>query len=108
MHCACPPCTDPLTRWPPHSRQAHLTFDRHGGTTNDEAASAKKADQTAEVNGIDFHVSQQVMCSASDDMKVIIWDFQEGITLRTLDKHTKAVYGCIFLGQENQFLLATC
>lgn len=28
--------------------------------------------------------------------------------LRTLDKHTDAVYGCVFLGQENQFLVATC
>lgn len=61
-----------------------------------------------EVNGIDFHPSQQVMCTASDDMKVIIWDFKEGIVLRTLDKHTKAVYGASFLGQENQYLVATC
>jgi len=61
-----------------------------------------------EVNGIDFHSSQQVMCTASDDCKVIIWDFQEGITLRTLDKHTKAVYGACFLGQENQYFVGTC
>jgi WD40 repeat protein len=61
-----------------------------------------------EVNGIDFHESQTVMASASDDGKCIIWDFQEGITLRQLDKHTKAVYGCVFLGVENQYWLATC
>jgi len=63
---------------------------------------------TDEVNGIDFHSSQQVMSTASDDWKVRIWDFQEGITLRTLDKHTKPVYGTTFLGQENQYWVATC
>merc|ERR1719345_482590 len=61
-----------------------------------------------EVNGIDFHSSQQVMVTASDDNKAIIWDFQEGITLRTLDKHTKAVYGATFLGNQNQYYVATC
>lgn len=65
---------------------------------------------TDEVNGIDFHASQQVMCTASDDCKVIIWDFHEEMVLRTLDKHTKAVYGCTFLGQErhDQYLVASC
>mmetsp|Transcript_82828 Transcript_82828/g.208611 ORF Transcript_82828/g.208611 Transcript_82828/m.208611 type:complete len:410 (-) Transcript_82828:187-1416(-) len=61
-----------------------------------------------EVNGIDFHWQQQVMCTASDDSKCIIWDFQEGIVLRTLDKHTKAVYGCTFLGVEHQYFVGTC
>jgi len=61
-----------------------------------------------EVNGIDFHSSQQVMVTASDDNKAIIWDFQEGITLRTLDKHTKAVYGATFLGNDSQYCVATC
>jgi WD40 repeat protein len=61
-----------------------------------------------EVNGIDFHPSQQVMCTASDDCKVIIWDFHEGIKLRMLDKHTKQVYGTTFLGQEMQYNVATC
>jgi WD40 repeat protein len=61
-----------------------------------------------EVNGLDFHSSQSVMASASDDHKCIIWDFHEGITLRQLDRHTKEVYGCVFLGNENQYLLATC
>lgn len=70
--------------------------------------SAKLLGHTDEVNGLDFHSSQTVMCSASDDCKAIIWDFQEGITLRQLDKHTKAVYGCKFLGNENQYLVATC
>merc|ERR1719436_1804198 len=69
---------------------------------------AKLLGHNDEVNGIDFHSSQTVMASASDDCKCIIWDFQEGITLRQLDKHTKAVYGCVFLGQENQYLLSTC
>lgn len=61
-----------------------------------------------EVNGIDFHDKQQVMCTASDDCKVIIWDYQEGITLRTLDKHTKQVYGTKFLGLDFQYLVASC
>lgn len=61
-----------------------------------------------EVNGIDFHNIQQVMVTASDDMKAIIWDFGEGITLRTLAKHTKQVYGAAFLGSENQYCVATC
>merc|ERR1712217_779863 len=68
----------------------------------------KLTGHTDEVNGIDFHSSQQVMCTASDDCKAIIWDFQEGITLRTLDKHTKAVYGVSFLGQEYQYFVGTC
>lgn len=63
-----------------------------------------------EVNGIDFHESQPVMCTASDDQKAIIWDFQEGIVLRTLEKHTKAVYGATFLGRDGdeQYMVATC
>jgi len=61
-----------------------------------------------EVNGIDFHNIQQVMVTASDDTKAIIWDFGEGITLRTLAKHTKQVYGAAFLGSENQYCVATC
>ncbi|CAK0827124.1 unnamed protein product [Prorocentrum cordatum] len=61
-----------------------------------------------EVNGIDFHCTQQVMASASDDKSCLIWDFAEAIQLRTLDKHTEAVYGCKFLGQEMQFNIATC
>lgn len=68
----------------------------------------KLTGHTDEVNGIDFHSTQMVMCTASDDCKVIIWDFLEGIILRTLDKHTKPVYGTAFLGQENQYLVATC
>jgi len=69
---------------------------------------SKLTGHSDEVNGIDFHSSQQVMCTASDDCKAIIWDFQEGITLRTLDKHTKAVYGACFLGNQNQYYVATC
>jgi len=61
-----------------------------------------------EVNGIDFHSSQQVMATASDDKTCLIWDFAEAIMLRTLDKHTEPVYGVKFLGQEMQFSIATC
>lgn len=68
----------------------------------------KLTEHTDEVNGIDFHHSQPVMCTASDDNKVLIWDFLEGIPLRTLDKHTAAVYGATFLGQEMQYNVATC
>jgi len=60
-----------------------------------------------EVNGIDFHWSQQVMATAGDDCKCIVWDFGEGIILRTLDKHLKAVYGVTFLGKGQEYLLAT-
>jgi WD40 repeat protein len=68
----------------------------------------KLTGHTNEVNGIDFHTTQQVMATASDDKTCVIWDFQEAIQLRTLDKHTQAVYGCVFLGQENQYFVATC
>lgn len=67
----------------------------------------KLTGHTDEVNGLDFHASQQVIATAGDDCKAIVWDFQEGIVLRTLDKHLKPVYGCTFLGQENQYLVAT-
>lgn len=65
---------------------------------------------TDEVNGIDFHSFQNVMCTVSDDKTAIIWDFMEGIVLRKLDKHDNAVYGATFLGhrEENQYLVATC
>lgn len=63
---------------------------------------------TDEVNGLDFHPEQEVMASASDDMKVIVWDFGEGTQLRQLGAHTKAAYGACFLGQEHQYLVATC
>jgi len=69
---------------------------------------AKLISHGDDVNGLDFHSTQTVMASASDDCKAIIWDYQECITLRTLDKHTKAVYGCKFLGAENQYWVATC
>jgi len=78
-------------------------WDHQAGTL-----SAKLTGHGDEVNGIDFHSSQHVICTASDDCKAMIWDIHEGITLRTLDRHTKAVYGTAFLGQENQYLVATC
>lgn len=69
---------------------------------------AKLRKHTSEVNDIDFHQSQQVMCTASDDCTCIIWDFKEGIVLRQLESHTKPVYGCTFLGLEHQYYVATC
>lgn len=60
-----------------------------------------------EVNGLDFHCNQQVMATAGDDHKCIVWDFGEGIILRTLDKHLKAVYGVTFLGMAKEYLVAT-
>lgn len=60
-----------------------------------------------EVNGIDFHPIQHVMCTTSDDCKALIWDFQGGAVLRTLEYHTRQVYGTTFLGAENQYLVAT-
>lgn len=63
-----------------------------------------------EVNGIDFHAGQQVMATASDDTTAIIWDFAEGIPLRTLQHPGKPVYGVTFLGKdpERQYFVATC
>lgn len=74
-----------------------------------------------EVNGIDFHPLQNVMCTASDDMYARIWDFGEGVELRKLGpaegktpqidvEHTKAVYGATFLGEDKtlQYCVATC
>lgn len=63
-----------------------------------------------EVNGIDFHSGQQVMATASDDTTAIIWDFAEGIPLRTLPHPGKPVYGVTFLGKDpdRQYLVATC
>jgi len=59
-----------------------------------------------EVNCIDFHPQQSVVCSTSDDGDAIVWDFS-GVTLRTLPKHPRAVYGAAFLGQEQEYLVAT-
>ncbi|CAE6926606.1 unnamed protein product, partial [Symbiodinium natans] len=63
-----------------------------------------------EVNGIDFHEGQQVMATASDDSTAIIWDFAEGIPLRTLVHPGKPVYGVTFLGKdpERQYFVSTC
>eukprot|EP00927_Polykrikos_kofoidii_P050821 TRINITY_DN44696_c0_g1_i1.p1 TRINITY_DN44696_c0_g1~~TRINITY_DN44696_c0_g1_i1.p1 ORF type:complete len:445 (+),score=73.70 TRINITY_DN44696_c0_g1_i1:89-1336(+) len=64
---------------------------------------------TSEVNGIDFHSSQNIMCSASDDKKLIIWDYHAGLMLRTMTDHQDAVYGATFMaGKENEFLVASC
>lgn len=69
----------------------------------------KFSGHTDEVNGIDFHSTQQVCATASDDNSCILWDMQEGKMLRTLNKvHTAAVYGVTFMGAEHQYLCATC
>jgi len=60
-----------------------------------------------EVNCIDFHPQQAVVCSTSDDCDAIVWDMDSGVTLRTLQKHPRAVYGAAFLGQEQEYLVAT-
>mmetsp|Transcript_65833 Transcript_65833/g.122820 ORF Transcript_65833/g.122820 Transcript_65833/m.122820 type:complete len:462 (-) Transcript_65833:236-1621(-) len=69
---------------------------------------AKLSSHEGEVNCLDFHTSQCVLVTAADDKKAIVWDFQELIPLRTLEQHEKEVYGCTFLGQEHQYLVATC
>lgn len=61
---------------------------------------------TDEVNGIDFHQTQNVMCTASDDSSCVIWDYTEGIQLRTLAHPEKAVYGAAFL-KKHEYLCAT-
>eukprot|EP00930_Biecheleria_cincta_P018880 TRINITY_DN14569_c0_g1_i1.p1 TRINITY_DN14569_c0_g1~~TRINITY_DN14569_c0_g1_i1.p1 ORF type:complete len:395 (+),score=54.23 TRINITY_DN14569_c0_g1_i1:107-1291(+) len=64
---------------------------------------------TSECNGLDFHHSQSVMCTASDDKQCLIWDFKERKVLRTLE-HPKEVYGCSFFQSLStmQFNVATC
>mmetsp|Transcript_58141 Transcript_58141/g.138358 ORF Transcript_58141/g.138358 Transcript_58141/m.138358 type:complete len:510 (-) Transcript_58141:113-1642(-) len=69
---------------------------------------ARLQSHEGEVNCLDFHTSQCVLVTASDDKRAIVWDFQELIPLRTLESHEKEVYGCTFLGQEHQYLVATC
>jgi WD40 repeat protein len=61
-----------------------------------------------DANAIDFHPTQHIMATASDDRTAKIWDFAEGKELRTLDQHEEAVYGSIFLGPEMEYSLATC
>jgi len=62
-----------------------------------------------ECNGLDFHHSQSVMCTASDDMRCLIWDFKERKVLRQLE-HPCEVYGCTFFQALTpmQFNVATC
>ena len=49
------------------------------------------------------------MCTCSDDRRAIIWDFHEGLELRRLEKHSKAVYGATFFGPgpQEQYNVAT-
>jgi WD40 repeat protein len=61
-----------------------------------------------EVNGCIFHPSQQVMCTTSDDCMCNIWDYMEGVKLRSLEEHGKAVYGAAFFGKEAEYNVATC
>jgi WD40 repeat protein len=67
-----------------------------------------------EVNGLDFHETQKVMCTVSDDTSCRCWDFQEGKILRVLGDPSvnKAVYGVTFLGSTQnsplQYCCATC
>jgi WD40 repeat protein len=76
-------------------------------TSSPASLSARLVGHQDEVNGVDFHPIQTVMATASDDTTCHIWDYQECITLRKLDKHTKQVYGVKFLGPEFQYLVAT-
>lgn len=61
-----------------------------------------------EVNGVSFHHNKAMMVSSSDDATACVWDYHEGLRLRTLTEHTKAVYGAVFLGPENDNNVATC
>jgi len=63
---------------------------------------------TDEVNGIVFHPRQDCCATASDDGSCKIWDLQEHACSRTLPHGTKAVYGCTFMGLENEYLISTC
>lgn len=74
----------------------------------DTATAIPKAHRD-EVNGLDFHHSQNVMCTASDDQRCLIWDFKERTVLRQLDHHSQ-VYSCTFFSSSvpMQFNIATC
>eukprot|EP00933_Yihiella_yeosuensis_P022719 TRINITY_DN17834_c1_g2_i1.p1 TRINITY_DN17834_c1_g2~~TRINITY_DN17834_c1_g2_i1.p1 ORF type:complete len:525 (-),score=58.14 TRINITY_DN17834_c1_g2_i1:165-1739(-) len=63
-----------------------------------------------EVNSIDFHAVQAVVCTASDDQTCRVWDLNESTVLRLIDKpHTAEVYGATFFaGDRLQYNVATC
>eukprot|EP00929_Paragymnodinium_shiwhaense_P090098 TRINITY_DN50316_c0_g1_i1.p1 TRINITY_DN50316_c0_g1~~TRINITY_DN50316_c0_g1_i1.p1 ORF type:complete len:415 (-),score=67.84 TRINITY_DN50316_c0_g1_i1:211-1455(-) len=68
-------------------------------------------EHTQGVNDLDFHDSQNVAATVSDDKTCKIWDYQQGTSLRTLDKaNDRALYGCTFMGGEDhwQFCIAVC
>jgi len=69
---------------------------------------AKLQGHLNEVNGIDFHPLQQVCATASDDCKCMIWDLEQHQCLRVMEHGAKPVYGCKFMGIENQYLVSTC
>lgn len=75
----------------------------------------KLSHHKGDVNDLDFHPKQHVMCTVSDDATAIIWDIQEGIVLREIEAHTDhsvnpppPVYGTTFMGEDNNYLVATC
>jgi WD40 repeat protein len=60
-----------------------------------------------EVNSLDFHPTQSVLATSSDDCTSIVWDITENTALRILDQHTRPVYGVKFMGEAEEFLLLT-
>jgi WD40 repeat protein len=65
------------------------------------------AGHTDEVNSLDFHPTQHVVATSSDDSTAIVWDATQCQPLRVLDQHTQAVYGVKFLGKQYEFLMLT-
>lgn len=85
------------------------SIDTTGGPNGTNNIAAIPNAHTDEVNGLDFHYSQSVMCTASDDKRCLIWDFKERKVLRQME-HSSEVYSCTFFSSlaPMQYNVATC
>eukprot|EP00930_Biecheleria_cincta_P038815 TRINITY_DN26681_c0_g1_i1.p1 TRINITY_DN26681_c0_g1~~TRINITY_DN26681_c0_g1_i1.p1 ORF type:complete len:433 (-),score=51.75 TRINITY_DN26681_c0_g1_i1:224-1480(-) len=92
------------------SSDCHIYLWNYKTGEFDEKLKHPDKGHTMEVNCIDFHNAQNVLASASDDTTALIWDIgNKNTVLRTL-KHDsgKEVYALSFLGEQNQYNVATC
>eukprot|EP00931_Biecheleriopsis_adriatica_P088096 TRINITY_DN62480_c0_g1_i1.p1 TRINITY_DN62480_c0_g1~~TRINITY_DN62480_c0_g1_i1.p1 ORF type:complete len:463 (+),score=85.25 TRINITY_DN62480_c0_g1_i1:41-1429(+) len=68
----------------------------------------KDKSHTDEVNGLDFHATENVCVTTGDDSLAIIWDYETETVLRQLKDHGKEVYGATFLNaDEYKYNVAT-